>query len=185
MEFDNKKILEIQNIVSVTNFDYSLNLKQIVLHARNAEYNPKRFPAVIMRIKEPKSTALIFSSGKMVCTGTKSINDNKIAARKFGRIIQKLGFNIKFKNLKIQNIVGSSNFNFKINLEKFQIDNSKFSCYEPEIFPGLIYKILSPKVTILIFTSGKIVLTGAKEIFEIEETFDLIYNLLINYNKKY
>lgn len=182
MEFD-KRILEIQNIVSVTDFNYNLNLKQIVLHARNTEYNPKRFPAVIMRIKEPKSTALIFSSGKMVCTGTKSINNSKIAARKFGRIIQKLGFDIKFQNYKIQNIVGSCNLNFKIKLENFQIDNSSFSCYEPEIFPGLIYKILNPKVTTLIFTTGKIVLTGGKEIFEIEEAFDLIYNLLINYNE--
>ena len=129
-----------------------------------------------MRIKEPKSTALIFSSGKMVCTGTKSINNSKIAARKFGRIIQKLGFDIKFQNYKIQNIVGSCNLNFKIKLENFQIDNSSFSCYEPEIFPGLIYKILNPKVTTLIFTTGKIVLTGGKEIFEIEEAFDLIYN---------
>ena len=69
-----------------------LDLKKIALHARNAEYNPKRFAAVIMRIREPRTTALIFSSGKMVCTGAKSEDDSRLAARKYARIIQKLGF---------------------------------------------------------------------------------------------
>lgn len=71
-----------------------LDLKKIALHARNAEYNPKRFAAVIMRIREPRTTALIFSSGKMVCTGAKSEEDSRLAARKYARIIQKLGFTV-------------------------------------------------------------------------------------------
>ena len=66
------------------------------MHARNAEYNPKRFAAVIMRIREPRTTALIFSSGKMVCTGAKSEEDSRLAARKYARIIQKLGFVVRF-----------------------------------------------------------------------------------------
>lgn len=71
-----------------------MDLKKIALHARNAEYNPKRFAAVIMRIREPRTTALIFSSGKMVCTGAKSEEDSRLAARKYARIIQKLGFTV-------------------------------------------------------------------------------------------
>lgn len=74
------------------NLNCKLDLKKIALHARNAEYNPKRFAAVIMRIREPRTTALIFSSGKMVCTGAKSEEDSRLAARKYARIIQKLGF---------------------------------------------------------------------------------------------
>jgi TATA-box binding protein (TBP) (component of TFIID and TFIIIB) len=80
-----------------------LDLKTIALHARNAEYNPKRFAAVIMRIRDPKTTALIFASGKMVVTGAKSEDDSKLASRKYARIIQKLGFNAKFTDFKIQN----------------------------------------------------------------------------------
>ena len=72
-------------------------MKKIALHARNAEYNPKRFAAVIMRIREPRTTALIFSSGKMVCTGAKSEEDSRLAARKYARIIQKLGFPVQLK----------------------------------------------------------------------------------------
>ncbi|XP_066592922.1 TATA-box-binding protein isoform X2 [Prorops nasuta] len=83
---------QLQNIVSTVNLNCKLDLKKIALHARNAEYNPKRFAAVIMRIREPRTTALIFSSGKMVCTGAKSEEDSRLAARKYARIIQKLGF---------------------------------------------------------------------------------------------
>lgn len=85
---------QLQNIVSTVNLSCRLDLKKIALHARNAEYNPKRFAAVIMRIREPRTTALIFSSGKMVCTGAKSEEDSRLAARKYARIIQKLGFTV-------------------------------------------------------------------------------------------
>src|SRR6185369_7860266 len=81
-----------------------LDLKQIALRARNAEYNPKRFAAVIMRIREPRTTALIFSSGKMVCTGAKSEETSRLAARKYARIIQKLGFDAKFMDFKVSPI---------------------------------------------------------------------------------
>lgn len=85
---------QLQNIVSTVNLGCKLDLKKIALHARNAEYNPKRFAAVIMRIREPRTTALIFSSGKMVCTGAKSEEQSRLAARKYARIVQKLGFDV-------------------------------------------------------------------------------------------
>lgn len=72
----------LQNIVATVNLSARLDLKTIALHARNAEYNPKRFAAVIMRIREPKTTALVFASGKMVVTGAKSEDDSKLASRK-------------------------------------------------------------------------------------------------------
>ena len=87
------------------------------MQAPNTEYNPKRFVAVIMRIRKPRTTALLFNSGKMVCTGTKDEDESRIAARKFVRIIQKLGFSVKFTNFKIQNMIGSCNLHFKIALK--------------------------------------------------------------------
>ncbi|CAF2211437.1 unnamed protein product, partial [Brassica napus] len=152
----------LQNIVSTVNLDCKLDLKSIALQARNAEYNPKRFAAVIMRIREPKTTALIFASGKMVCTGAKSEHFSKLAARKYARIVQKLGFPAKFKDFKIQNIVGSCDVKFPIRLEGLAYSHSAFSSYEPELFPGLIYRMKQPKIVLLIFVSGKIVITGAK-----------------------
>eukprot|EP00124_Ichthyophonus_hoferi_P004035 Ihof_evm1s400 gene=Ihof_evmTU1s400 len=165
-------IPQLQNIVSTVNLGTRLELKQIALHARNAEYNPKRFAAVIMRIREPKTTALIFASGKMVCTGAKSEEESKLAARKYARIIQKLGFPAKFTEFRIQNIVGSCDVKFPIRLEAIQIQHSQFANYEPELFPGLIYRMFDPKIVLLIFVSGKVVLTGAKRRPEIKEKTD-------------
>jgi len=173
----------LQNIVSTCYLGTTLDLKTIALHARNAEYNPKRFAAVIMRIRDPKTTALIFQSGKMVCTGAKSEDNSKLAARKYARIIQKLGFNTKFTDFKIQNIVGSCDVKFPIRLEGLAYQHGHYSSYEPELFPGLIYRMVQPKIVLLIFVSGKIVLTGAKVRDEIYEAFENIYPVLNNYRK--
>ncbi|KFV55817.1 TATA-box-binding protein, partial [Gavia stellata] len=164
---------QLQNIVSTVNLACKLDLKNIALHARNAEYNPKRFAAVIMRIREPRTTALIFSSGKMVCTGAKSEEQSRLAARKYARVVQKLGFPAKFLDFKIQNMVGSCDVRFPIRLEG----------YEPELFPGLIYRMVKPRIVLLIFVSGKVVLTGAKERSEIYEAFENIYPILKGFKK--
>jgi transcription initiation factor TFIID TATA-box-binding protein len=174
----------LQNIVATVNLDCRLDLKTIALHARNAEYNPKRFAAVIMRIRDPKTTALIFASGKMVVTGAKSEDDSKLASRKYARIIQKLGFNAKFTDFKIQNIVGSCDIKFPIRLEGLASRHHNFSSYEPELFPGLIYRMLKPKIVLLIFVSGKIVLTGAKVREEIYQAFEMIYPVLQDFKKQ-
>ncbi|KAG2199622.1 hypothetical protein INT46_010549 [Mucor plumbeus] len=173
----------LQNIVATVNLDCRLDLKTIALHARNAEYNPKRFAAVIMRIRDPKTTALIFASGKMVVTGAKSEDDSKLAARKYARIIQKLGFQAKFTDFKIQNIVGSCDVKFPIRLEGLAYSHGHFSSYEPELFPGLIYRMVKPKIVLLIFVSGKIVLTGAKVREEIYQAFQAIYPVLTEFRK--
>ncbi|CAH2008910.1 unnamed protein product [Acanthoscelides obtectus] len=177
-------IPQLQNIVSTVNLNCKLDLKKIALHARNAEYNPKRFAAVIMRIREPRTTALIFSSGKMVCTGAKSEEDSRLAARKYARIIQKLGFPAKFLDFKIQNMVGSCDVKFPIRLEGLVLTHSSFSSYEPELFPGLIYRMVKPRIVLLIFVSGKVVLTGAKVRQEIYEAFDNIYPILKSFKKQ-
>ncbi|NXP26485.1 TBPL2 protein, partial [Scytalopus superciliaris] len=174
---------QLQNIVSTVNLACKLDLKNIALHARNAEYNPKRFAAVIMRIREPRTTALIFSSGKMVCTGAKSEEQSRLAARKYARVVQKLGFPAKFLDFKIQNMVGSCDVRFPIRLEGLVLMHQQFSSYEPELFPGLIYRMVKPRIVLLIFVSGKVVLTGAKDRSEIYEAFENIYPILKGFQK--
>lgn len=175
---------KLQNIVSTVNLQCKLDLRDIALRARNAEYNPKRFAAVIMRIKEPKTTALIFHSGKMVCTGARSEEDSKKAARQYAKIIQKLGNQVKFTEFTIQNIVGSCDVKFPIRLEGLSAsEHSKFCSYEPEMFPGLIYRMSSPKIVLLIFVSGKIVLTGAKNRTDIFKAHDNILPVLRQFKK--
>jgi transcription initiation factor TFIID TATA-box-binding protein len=174
----------LQNIVSTANLGIKLDLRKIALNCRNAEYNPRRFAAVIMRIRDPKTTALIFSSGKMVCTGAKSEELSRDAAKKYSKAIKKIGFEVNMQDFKIQNIVGSCDVRFPISLEGLSHAHDRFSTYEPELFPGLIYRMVNPKIVLLIFASGKIVLTGAKNKSDINEAYDNIYPVLKKFKKK-
>jgi transcription initiation factor TFIID TATA-box-binding protein len=180
----NEIIPDVQNVVSTVNLGIQLDLKRIALKARNAEYNPRRFAAVIMRIREPKTTALIFSSGKMVVTGAKSEETSKTACKKYARIIQRLGYgHAKFLDFKIQNIVASCDIKFPVRLESLAHAHNQFCSYEPELFPGLIYRMITPKVVLLIFVSGKLVLTGAKQRKDIYQAFNNIYAVLCLFKK--
>jgi len=173
----------LRNIVATVNLDCKLDLKTIAFHARNVEYNPKRFAAAIMRIRNPKTTALIFSSGKMVCTGAKTEALAREAARKYAKVIIKLGFPAQFKDFKIQNMVGSCDVQFPIRLEGLAWQHGHFAQYEPELFPGLIYRMQMPKIVLLIFVSGKIVLTGGKRREDIYQAFENIYPVLTEFKK--
>ena len=187
IQFEN--LPKIENIVSTANLCCELNLREIALQAKNAEYNPKRFSAVIMKIKEPKTTGLIFSSGRIVCLGAKNEEESKKACRKFAKIIKSLGYPVVFKEFKIQNIVGSADSKFKISLMQLYIHlikktNSKgksFVAYEPEQFPGLIYRMIEPNIVLLIFVSGKLVLTGGKIREDIYQGFKKMYPLLAKF----
>ena len=174
----------LQNIVATVNLCCKLDLRKIAQGARNAEYNPKRFAAVIMRIREPRTTALVFSSGKLVITGARSEDGAKLAARKYARVIQKLSFPAKFAEFKIQNMVGSCDVKFPIRLEGLMLMHGQFCSYEPELFPGLIYRMVKPRIVLLIFVSGKVVITGAKTREEIYQGFNNIYPILKSFKKK-
>ncbi|KAK9810677.1 hypothetical protein WJX73_009549 [Symbiochloris irregularis] len=173
----------LQNLVATVNLDCKLTLQTIAAKARNAEYNPRRFAAAIVRIRDPKTTALIFASGKMVVTGAKSEDDARTAARKFAKIVLRLDFPVHFKDFKIQNVVGSCDVKFPIRLEGLAFSHNLFCSYEPELFPGLIYRLKSPKVVMLIFVSGKVVLTGAKSKEDIYAAFEQIYPVLTTFRK--
>jgi transcription initiation factor TFIID TATA-box-binding protein len=177
LEKDNLPI--IQNVISTFNIGRNIDLKDVSHRARNSEFNPRRFNGLIMRIRSPHSTALIFKSGKIVCTGTKSITESKLASRKFARIIQKLGY--KFDSLvdfKIQNLVASADIKSRINLDLLKLFCKNSCHYEPELFPNLVYNMIEPKVVLLIYTSGKLVITGAKTIEEIHIAYNKMYPLL-------
>jgi transcription initiation factor TFIID TATA-box-binding protein len=138
------------NIVATANVGCQLDLKSVALHLRNAEYHPKRFPAVSIRIRDPKTTALIFKSGKMVVTGAKSICDSKLACRKFVRMLQKLGYavakSVEECDFKLRNHVANMDFGHPIRLEGFEMGQRMFARWEPQLFPALIYNMMLPKL---------------------------------------
>ncbi|KAK3353277.1 hypothetical protein B0T25DRAFT_607446 [Lasiosphaeria hispida] len=174
----------LQNVVATVNLGCRIDLKVLADQARNVEYNRKKFHALVMRIRDPKTTTLIFASGKMVVTGAKSEAAARLAARKHARIVQKCGFNTKFLDFKVQNFVSSAALGFHIRLEGVNANHPTFTHYEPEIFPGLIYRVMKPKVVCLVFANGKLVLTGAKVLDDLYEAFNGLYPILLDYKIK-
>lgn len=169
----------------LANLGVRLDLRRIALRCRNTEFNPRRFAAVIMRLREPRATALIFASGKMCVTGTKSAHNASLASKKFAIIIEKCGFKIEESiDFKVQNIVGTADVGFPIRLEGLVYAHSTFASYEPELFPGLIYRLVSPRVVFLIFVSGKVVITGAKTEKDMTDAFTKMYPVLVEFRKQ-
>ncbi len=157
-----KATINIENVVASATLNQRVDLNAVVKGYPGVEYRPEQFPGLVFRLKRPKTATLIFNSGKMVCTGAKSAKEARRAVMKVVKELKKSGIVIASKpELKIQNIVASANLGGMIDLEKSAYDLNK-TMYEPEQFPGLIYRMKEPKVVILLFASGKLVCTGAK-----------------------
>lgn len=153
----------VHNVVTSCHLSHDINLKTIALQARNIEYNPKRFSAAIMRVRTPRATALIFSTGKLVTLGVASTKDAKSASRKFVKILKKITkLDMTITRFQVHNIVSTFDFGFRINLLRLCADHNKFCHYEPVLFPALTYRLLQPRLTLIVFNSGKVVITGAK-----------------------
>jgi transcription initiation factor TFIID TATA-box-binding protein len=175
----------IHNVVSTIDVGCPLNLQTVAIGARNAEYNPKRFSGVILRIRDPKTTALIFSTGKIICAGAKSESDAILAMKKFVFILKKLGFQqAKLNDFHVRNVVGCSDVRFPIQLELFAATYPDYCCYEPELFPGLVFRMLNPRVSAIVFVSGKVVFTGGRTRDDLKEAFLNIYPILVEFCKE-
>ncbi len=171
-------IVNIENIVATVSLEQTLDLYAIERSLPNVEYDPDQFPGLIFRLEKPKVTALIFKSGKMVVTGAKSTEELINAVKRIIKYLKKYGIDIIGKpKIQIQNIVASANIMVNVNLDMaaYLLENNM---YEPEQFPGLIYRMDDPKVVLLIFSSGKMVITGAKREKEVHDAVEKIYNKL-------
>ena len=172
--------VKIQNVVAVATLDQKIDLLAIMKTFRNVEYRPKRFPGLVFRLKRPKTSILIFTTGKMVCTGARSEKQARSAVKKVVRELKTNGIIILGKpKIVIQNMVASANLHGKIDLETMS-DILENVMYEPEQFPGLIYRMTEPKVVLLVFASGKLVITGAKREEQVHEAADKIRAILID-----
>jgi transcription initiation factor TFIID TATA-box-binding protein len=125
------------------------------------EYNPERFPGLVMRIEKPKATILVFSTGKMVVTGMRDAKEAPDVVEKVLKRIQKCKISVANPEIVIQNIVASGDLKCSIDLNMAAVV-MEYSMYEPEVFPGLIYRMQEPHTVFLLFSTGKIVCTGGK-----------------------
>jgi len=161
--------IKVENVVAFAVLGKKITLNKLVEKMENTEYEPEQFPGLVYRIKDPRAAALIFSSGKIVCTGAKSISMAKEAMKKIVNDIRKTGTSMprKFK-INIENIVASTKIEVK---PKLMLDEIAISLeeveYEPEQFPGLVYRMKSPRTAFLLFGSGKIICTGGRNLEDI------------------
>jgi transcription initiation factor TFIID TATA-box-binding protein len=173
-----KASISIENVVASATLNQKVDLNSVVKGYPGVEYRPEQFPGLVFRLKRPKTATLIFNSGKMVCTGAKSEKEAKRAVMKVIKELKKGGIIIISKpELKIQNIVASGGLGGMIDLEKAAYTLGH-AMYEPEQFPGLIYRMKDPKVVILLFASGKLVCTGAKKESDVYASVDKLHLLL-------
>jgi transcription initiation factor TFIID TATA-box-binding protein len=173
-----KRDIQVVNIVVSTSLEHDIPLEKMAATLSNTEYNPEQFPGLVIRIKDPKTSALIFSSGKVMCTGARSMDKVEESIKQIIKSLEKINVKIKIKPvINIQNIVASGSVGIDLNLNvlAMKLENTE---YEPEQFPGLVYKLPQAKATFLLFSNGKIVCTGTKSEEEVNEAVDkLVENL--------
>ncbi len=164
--------IKVQNIVAFTVLGKPISLDEMLRKVEDTEWQPEQFPGLVYKIKDPRASALIFSQGKIVCTGTKSLEDLDKAMKKIVSRIRKAGISMPTKyNTKVENIVASTKVTGDISLEEIAavLENSE---YEPEQFPGLVYRISEPRVAFLIFGSGRVIVAGAQSEDDIHRALD-------------
>jgi transcription initiation factor TFIID TATA-box-binding protein len=167
---------KIENVVASASLGTELDLPTLALSLEGSEYEPEQFPGLIYRIKDPKAALLLFRSGKVVCTGAKSSSQVNSAIRIVIKQIEAVGIAVtKEPNIVIQNIVASSDLGQDLNLNAIAISLGLERVeYEPEQFPGLVYRMFEPKVVLLLFGSGRLVCTGGKTPEDIGRAVDKI-----------
>ena len=186
--------IAVTNVVSTVNLGLKLNLDFIDLFLKNVIYK-KGSKKLTMKIKEPKATAIIYNTGKLICTGATSEEDSRKAAKIFAKIIKAHGYDVQFNDYKVDNISAIIELKFEISLK--QLNDYLYSkhnisteykkdnvYYNPEIFSGLIYPMENPKLTAFIFSSGQINFVGAKERKDIDKALEYIYPLVVKFKKE-
>jgi len=170
--------IKIQNIVASVSLNQRIDLQKIVEKFPHTEYNPSVFPGLVFRLKKPKTATLIFGTGKMVCTGAKSEKESRSAVEKVVRELRRQDIQIAEKPVvTIQNIVASAALGGEIDLENLVYKLERVM-YEPEQFPGAVFRMPDPQVVFLIFSAGKLVCVGAKKEEQVYEAVDKIQKLL-------
>ena len=177
--------IKIENVVASASLNTKIKLEKLVANLNNVEYEPEQFPGLVFRVKDPKAAALIFSSGKIVCTGTKSPKSSKEVIAKIVKKMNAIsGITIaKGYKVRLENIVASAKLDCELNLNNiaFTLENTE---YEPEQFPGLVFRMADPKVTFLLFGSGKIICTGGRTIVDVKRAVAKLDIVIKKLNKK-
>ncbi len=170
------KPIQIQNVVASSSLSSELDLRAIAAKLDRAEYAPDEFPGLIYRLQKPKTAILLFHSGKVVCTGGKSQKEVEESIRTISRLIRSTGQKVTSRPvIEVQNIVSTGDLESEINLSSIALTLGLDRVeYEPEQFPGLVYRLDEPRVVVLLFGSGKLVLTGARQPSDAQRAAEIV-----------
>jgi transcription initiation factor TFIID TATA-box-binding protein len=172
--------IRIENVVSTFKIGLeSLDLKLVATRFEFLNYVPSRFAASTMRLSDPKTTALLFSSGNVVLTGAKTPLLSRLAARKYVAVLRDAGLNVAMRSFKVQNIVATTQIDAPMRLREFADEFGAYTSYEPDLFPGLVFRTIAPKVVFLVFRSGKLVVTGSRCREDVEKVFKAFYHTIL------
>jgi transcription initiation factor TFIID TATA-box-binding protein len=172
--------IAIENVVAATALEQELDLDALGADLEGSDYDPDHFSGVVYRLQDPSVTTLLFRSGQIVCTGARSEADIDAAlTRLFGKL-DGLGITVPdTPTFEIQNMVASADLGHRLNLNAIAIGLGLESIeYEPEQFPGLVYRLDEPAVVVLLFGSGKLVITGTTTEAEIEQALETVNSRL-------
>lgn len=172
--------IQIENVVASSDIGQELDLETLANDLVASDYNPDNFPGLVYRMQEPKAAALIFRSGKIVCTGANSIENVTTALQQVFDELRDLGIQVADSpKIEVQNIVSSADIGHTLNLNAIAIGLGLENIeYEPEQFPGLVYRLDDPSVVALLFGSGKLVITGGKQLEDAEQALSVIEDRL-------
>ncbi|WP_435197639.1 TATA-box-binding protein [Natronomonas sp. EA1] len=172
--------IQVENVVASSDIGQELDLKTLSEDLGATDYDPDNFPGLVYRMHDPKAVALIFRSGKVVCTGAKSVDNVTTALEYVFDELRELGVDVATSpDIEIQNIVSSGDLDHTLNLNAIAIGlGLEHIEYEPEQFPGLVYRLDDPDVVALLFGSGKLVITGGKQLDDAEQALTVIENRL-------
>jgi len=181
-EPDRELVINLNNVVCNFSVRCHLNLRTIATNGSNVEYH-KTMAMLIMKFRHPRCTASIWSSGRVVMTGATTEEDAKKGARRCARVLQKLGFNVKFTNYRVVNVLATCTMPFAIKIADFANAHPRIASYEPELHPGVTYRIADKKATLKIFSTGSITIT-APSVDTIQKAVEDAYALVYDYQKE-
>ena len=146
-------------------------------------YDKRKFAAVTIRLSNPECTTLLFSSGKLVVTGGRTWYENVFASMFVSRLLSECMPDEQFELIQceIQNMVAHVEVpvqDGKLDLDAMYSRLGLNCTYQKRMFPGLIYRPASSPVVLLCFFSGKIVITGGKNMADIYEGWNVLWPVI-------
>jgi transcription initiation factor TFIID TATA-box-binding protein len=170
--------MTVQNIVASVDLHCKIPLERVAAGLDNAEFNPESFPGLVLRLIKPKSVNLLFGTGKMVCTGGNSIDVVEASVKKVKETLADFGVEFQGEpDVKVVNLVTSVKTDLELNLDRlaYRLEGME---YEPEQFPGMVYRTVRPKAAVLIFSTGNFVVAGVRALEEAREVFGQVLEKL-------